>query len=141
MGEYIPPRNLKGVSKEELDYDIANLSNEEWKNKYSAHWSEGIDDSIPLIIRKKDNKKMTNTIKDIKSKYAEYLKYINSNTVVLPYERMMRSILDIDPTEMHIATDKDQMNKILDTVVKDSKIKEEVNSEFQDGLIFYLHRG
>ena len=69
-GRYIPPRDLKGVSKEELDNDICNLSTEEWQLKYNAHWEGGIDDTIPLMIQKKYNKK---TVKTIKEKFLIYL--------------------------------------------------------------------
>lgn len=139
-GEYIPPRNLKGVSKEELDNDIANLSTEEWQLKYNAHWEGGIDDTIPLMIQKKYNKRTIKTIKDLKTRYREYISKVDANTIVLPYERTMRTILDIDPLmDIHISTDKIQINRILDNIIGDDKLKEEVNREFEDGLIFYVH--
>ena len=52
----------------------------------------------------------------------------------------MRTILDIDPLmDIHISTDKIQINRILDNIIGDDKLKEEVNREFEDGLIFYVH--
>ena len=139
-GLYIPPKNLKDVSKEEIDNDMINLSNDEWNMKYSAHWSEGVDDSIPLVIKKKYNKKTIQSIKEIKNIWQDYIFKIDANTICLPYERTLRTILDINTIDdVYISNNIVQINRILDNVIGDEEIKREVNNEFKDGLILYIH--